>query len=141
MFEATGGLEAPLRRALAEAGVTAYRVNPARARAFARSTGAGWPRRTVSMPLFCADGARLDPSICAPEPEDWCEIRQLRVRRRQLVQDRSARGAAGQAEGAYARAWIARVLALLDAEITAVEAEIAAKIKASPWGARGLSAA
>ncbi|MDZ7906474.1 MAG: transposase [Cypionkella sp.] len=39
VFEATGGLEAPLRRALAEAGVTAYRVNPARARAFARSTG------------------------------------------------------------------------------------------------------
>ncbi|MDZ7905414.1 MAG: transposase [Cypionkella sp.] len=134
VFEATGGLEAPLRRALAEAGVTAYRVNPARARAFARSTGRLAKTDRVDAAVLREMGLRLDLSICAPEPEDLCEIRQLRVRRRQLVQDRTREVVrAGQAEGAYARASIARVLALLDAEITAVESEIAAKIKASPW--------
>ena len=38
-FEASGGWEAPLREALARAGVAAIRINPRRARAFALSLG------------------------------------------------------------------------------------------------------
>jgi len=38
-FEASGGYEAPLRAALATAGVPAIRINPRRARAFATSLG------------------------------------------------------------------------------------------------------
>lgn len=133
VFEATGGLEAPLRRALAQEGVTAIRVNPARARAFARSTGRLAKTDRVDAAVLREMGLRLDLPICPPDSEDISEIRQLRVRRRQLVQDRAREAVrAGRAEGAYAQASIARVLALLDAEITAIEADIAAKIAASP---------
>ena len=133
VFEATGGLEAPLRRALGNKGVVAYRVNPARARAFARSTGRLAKTDRVDAVVLREMGLRLDLPICAPESEDLIEIRQLRVRRRQLVQDRAREAVRkGQAEGAFAQASIARILAILDAEITAIEAEIATCIKASP---------
>lgn len=133
VFEATGGLEAPLRRALADAGVVAHRVNPARARAFARSTGKLAKTDRVDAVVLREMGLRLDLKVCAAETEDIIEIRQLRVRRRQLVQDRAREAVrAGQAEGGFAKASIARILAVLDAEITAIEAEIAACIKASP---------
>jgi transposase len=134
VFEATGGLESPLRRALAQAGVVAIRVNPARARAFARSTGRLAKTDRVDAAALREMGMRLDLPVCAPEPEELTEIRQLRVRRRQLVQDRTREVVrAGQAEGAYAQASIARVLAILNAEIATIEGEIAAKIKASSW--------
>lgn len=84
VFEATGGLEAPLRRALAQEGVAAIRVNPARARAFARSTGRLAKTDRVDAVVLREMGLRLDLPICAPESEDISEIRQLRVRRRQL---------------------------------------------------------
>lgn len=133
VFEATGGLEAPLRRALGSKGVAAYRVNPARARAFARSTGKLAKTDRVDAVVLREMGLRLDLPICAAESEDISEIRQLRVRRRQLVQDRAREAVRkGQAEGAFAKASIARVLAMLDAEIGIIEAEIAARIKASP---------
>jgi transposase len=133
VFEATGGLEAPLRRALAQAGVAAMRVNPARARAFARSTGRLAKTDRVDAMVLREMGLRLDLPICAPEPEEISEIRQLRVRRRQLVQDRAREVVrAGRAEGAYAQGSTQRVLAVLDAEIAAIEAEIAAKIAACP---------
>lgn len=133
VFEATGGLETPLRRALAQEGVAAYRVNPARARAFARSTGRLAKTDRVDAVVLREMGLRLDLPICAPESEDLIEIRQLRVRRRQLVQDRAREAVrAGQADGAYAQASISRILAMLDAEIDMIEAEIAACIKASP---------
>jgi len=96
VFEATGGLVAPLRRALAEAGVAAIRVNPARARAFARSTGR------------LAKTDRVDAAV----------LREM--------------GRAGRAEGVFAQASTQRVLALLETEIAAIEAEISAKIAASP---------
>jgi transposase len=133
VFEATGGLDAPLRRALAQEGVAAYRVNPARARAFARSTGRLAKTDRVDAMVLREMGLRLDLPICPPEPEELSEIRQLRVRRHQLVQDRTREVVRGQqAEGAFAKASIARVLALLEAEIAAIEVEIAAKIAASP---------
>ena len=54
VFEATGGYDRPLAAALAEAGVTHARVNPAQVRQFARATGVAaktdrvdarvWPR-------------------------------------------------------------------------------------------------
>ncbi|MDZ7906136.1 MAG: hypothetical protein U5N55_10435 [Cypionkella sp.] len=138
MFEATG-LESPLRRALAEAGVTAYRVNPARACRALRAVRGGW-RKTdrVDAAVLREMGRRLDPSIWRPSLKILCGNQAVagappsvgaRSHAREVVR-------AGQAEGAYARASIARVLAPLDAETTAVESEIAAKIKASPW-ARG----
>jgi len=138
VFEATGGLEAPLRRALAQEGVAAYRVNPARARAFARSTGRLAKTDRVDAMVLREMGLRLDLPICPPEPEELSEIRQLRVRRHQLVQDRTREVVRGQqAEGAFAKASIARVLALLEAEIAAIEVEIAAKSRRVQRRGRG----
>lgn len=133
VFEASGGLEGPLRRALAEAGVTAHRVNPARARAFARSLGRLAKTDRVDASVLREMGLRLDLPQCLPEPEEISDLRALRTRRRQLVQDRARETVRlGQAGSAMAAASIRRVLALLDAEVAAVEAALAALIKASP---------
>ena len=133
VFEATGGLEAPLRRALAGAGVMAHRVNPARARAFAQGLGRLAKTDRVDAAMLREMGVRLDLPICAPEPEEMSDLRALRTRRRQLVQDRARETVRlGQAGSALAAASIQRVLALLDAEVAALEAAIAAQIKASP---------
>lgn len=133
VFEATGGLEAPLRRALALAGVVAHRVNPARARAFARSLGRLAKTDRVDAAVLREMGCRLDLAVCAPEPEELSDLRALRTRRRQLVQDRAREMVRlGQAGSAYAEGSIRRVLALLDVEVAAVEAAITAAVKASP---------
>ena len=133
VFEATGGLEAPLRRALAGAGVMAHRVNPARARAFAQGLGRLAKTDRVDAAMLREMGVRLDLAVCAPEPEEMSDLRALRTRRRQLVQDRARETVRlGQAGSALAAASIQRVLALLDAEVAALEAAIAAQIKASP---------
>lgn len=133
VFEASGGVEAPLRCALAGAGVVAHRVNPARARAFARSLGRLAKTDRVDARTLCEMGRRLDLPVCAPEPEDLSAFRALRTRRHQVVQDRAREAVRLEQAGSdLARASIRRVLALLEAEIAALEAEIAARIKADP---------
>lgn len=133
VFEATGGLEAPLRRALAEAGVAAHRVNPARARAFARSLGRLAKTDRVDAGILREMGMRLDLPLCPPEPEELSELKALRTRRRQLVQDRAREKVRlGQAGSTCAAASIRRLLEVLDAEVAAVERALAEAIRADP---------
>lgn len=133
VFEASGGYETPLRVALAAAGVTALRVNPRQARAFA--TGLGQLAKTdrVDAAVLREMGLRLDLPDCPPETENMRKIRALQLRRRQLVSDRKReRQRLGQTGDAGTRASLQRVMRLLDGEIGKIEAAIARRVQACP---------
>jgi len=85
VFEATGAYDAVLRHALRQAGVPFARVNPARARAFAKAAGHLAKTDAIDARLLAQMGAglRLEPDP-APNPERE-RLAALHKRRDQLV--------------------------------------------------------
>ena len=80
-FEASGGYEAPLRAALAKAGVAAVRINPRRARAFATSLGRLAKTDRVDAGVIREMARRLDLPERPPESEELRRVRALQLRR------------------------------------------------------------
>lgn len=126
VLEATAPYDAALRRALTGAGVKCIRLNPSRARDFARAAG------------FLAKTDRIDAQMLACFPEAipveagdaWDDEREhlaaLSRRRDQLVEARAMdRTRSADAHPAELDS-LARHIAWLDAEILRVEAEIRA---------------
>ena len=131
-FEASGGYEAPLRTALAKAGVPAIRINPRRARAFAASLGRLAKTDRVDAGVIREMAARLDLPECAPEPEEVSQLKALQLRRRQLVEDaKREKTRLGQTSDKAMRMSVERVLRHLQREIAAIEAAITSGIAAS----------
>jgi transposase len=88
LFEATGRYDAALRRALAAAAIRFARVNPARARDFARATGVLAKTDRIDARVLAAMAQSLAP---APAQQDCPEREALLAahrRRDQLVQQR-----------------------------------------------------
>lgn len=132
-FEASGGYEAPLRAALAAAGVPALRVNPRRARAFATSLGRLAKTDRVDAGVLREMGRRLDLPECPPETAEMRRLKALQLRRRQLVGDaKREKTRLGQTADKGMQASLGRVLRLLDREVVRIEADIAALIAAAP---------
>jgi transposase len=118
LFEATGVYDSVLRRALAEAGVQHARVNPGRARDFARAAGFLAKTDPVDAVMLAAMAAALRPAqAIAPEAdrEKLC----ARVRRRdQLLAMRAMeRTRASETPDAFTREDIEAHLAWLDQRI------------------------
>ena len=131
-FEASGGYEAPLREALARAGVAAIRINPRRARAFATSLGRLAKTDRVDAGAIREMALRLDLPECPPESEELRVLKALRLRRRQLVEDaKREKQRRSQARDDAMRASVERVLRLLQREIGRLEAAIERHIAAS----------
>ena len=131
-FEASGGYEAPLRAALAKAGVAAVRINPRRARAFATSLGRLARTDRVDAGVIREMARRLDLPECPPESEELRRVRALQLRRRQLVEDAKRETTRrSQTRDATAGASLERVLHLLRQEIARIETEIARLIAGS----------
>lgn len=85
LFEATGVYDRTLRQALAEAGLAHARVNPGRARDFARAAGFLAKTDPVDAVMLAAMAATLRPS-CTPAPDaDREALAALTRRRDQLV--------------------------------------------------------
>lgn len=125
-FEASGGCEAPLRVALAAAGVPAIRINPRRARAFATSLGRLAKTDRVDAGVIREMALRLDLPECPPETEEVSQLKALQLRRRQLVEDaKREKVRLGQTSDKAMRASLGRVLRLLHREIARLEAAIA----------------
>jgi transposase len=129
-FEATAPYDTELRRALSEAGVTAFRVNPGQARDFAKS------RR------FLAKSDKIDARVLAlmgeeikltPEPafdEERERLQALHRRRDQLVEARAVeRGRLADVADEGERASLVRHLQWLDAEIGVIEARTKAALR------------
>jgi transposase len=133
IFEATGGYDRPLAAALAEAGVTYARVNPAQARQFARATGVVAKTDRVDAGVLAEMGARLELAPAVPPQPERRDLQALATRRRQVVgmrkQELTRRQ---QTQDPLARASIARVIAVFDGEIKNLDDRIAAAVAADP---------
>jgi transposase len=88
-FEATGGYENGLRRALLEAGIDTRRLNPARVRLYAKSLGRNAKNDRLDARLIAryAEAAATAPEILDPAREHLAE---LVSHRRRLIDERVA---------------------------------------------------
>jgi transposase len=129
LFEATGRYDRSLRTALAAAGIRFARVNPLRARDFARAAGFLAKTDAVDARMLAAMAERLRPNASPPVDADRERLRQMHRRRDQLVLMRKQeRTRASEAEHPQERQSIASHVAWLSAEIKAVEGRIRAII-------------
>ena len=85
VFEASGGYDRPLRTALDEAGVAHARVNPGRARDFAKAMGLLGKSDRVDARMLAEMGARLPLRRTEPLTPARRALQALAARRRQLV--------------------------------------------------------
>lgn len=129
LFEATAPYDTALRRLASEAGHVVLRVNPNRARAFARAAGYLAKTDAIDARMLAAMAQAI-----APEPEPAFDatreaLTALNRRRDQLVECRaSERGRRSDAQNEAERESLARHIAWLGAEIVAIERQIQALI-------------
>ena len=132
VMEATGIYDLALRRILSQHGIGYVRVNPARARDFARASGRLAKTDAIDAEMLAAMGAALK---LQPQPEDDDEASRLNGlgrRRDQLVAIRAMEKHHGEAADMAIQDSIAGHLAWLDQAIASIEAEIDGLIAASP---------
>jgi transposase len=126
LFEATGRYDRLLREALTAAGIRFARVNPARARDFARSAGFLAKTDAIDARMLAAMAQCLAPAAQPADDPARVQIARAHKRRDQLVrtrrQERTRRSECADADIA---ADIDAHLAWLDARIAAWDEEIA----------------
>jgi transposase len=133
LFEATGWYDLDLRQTLTMAGVRFARVNPARARDFARAAGflAKTDAVDAQMLAAMAQCLQLPPAEAASAARE--RLACLNKRRDQLVANRQQeRTRKRECPDPLWRQSIAAHLAWLDAAIEAIQAQIAAAIAQQP---------
>ena len=138
VLEATGGLEVRAAATLAAAGLPVAVINPRQVRHFARATG-----RLAKTDRLDAETIARFAQILRPEPRPLPDaasraLRELVVRRRQLVGLRTAEAQRlGPTAGEAARATIHHVLQAIEGALARVDEAIAELIQASPvWRAK-----
>ena len=137
VFEATGRYDAGLRHALAEAGIAFARVNPARARDFARAAGFLAKTDAVDARMLAAFGQCLTPPQQRGEDAERTGLAKAHKRRDQLVQARQQeRTRRTECDDPSLRADIEAHIAWLNERIAAWEAEIEGQIAQSETLAR-----
>jgi transposase len=88
VFEATGHYDAALRGALSEAGIAFARVNPARARDFARASGVLAKTDAVDARMLAAMAQSLTPAAAPAPAREREQLALAHKRRDQLVHQR-----------------------------------------------------
>lgn len=127
VFEATGGYDRTLRDALAAAGVRFARINPGRARDFARAAGFLAKTDKVDARMLAAFGQALKPGPDTPPDRAREKLGELVKRRDQLVKMRmQERVRRSEAPAGAMRDDIGDHLAWLDVRIKGIDAAIAA---------------
>jgi len=125
LFEATGVYDLKLRSALAPAGLTFARVNPAKARDFARSAGFLAKTDAVDARMLAMMAERLRPRPHVDRSDQRQALSSLTKRRDQLVATRQQERTRRQGEpDPAAIESIQRHIAWLDIEIKGIEARI-----------------
>ena len=137
VFEATGGYDHPLAMALSEVGAAYVRVNPGRARSFARSLSSGAKTDKVDARMLSKMGQALELSADAPMNQKRQELSALVTRRNQLVDARKReRTQIRQASNASIKASHNKIIDLLSDEIAEFDRAIAEFIAQSPEASR-----
>jgi transposase len=137
VLEATGGYEVPVVAALAAAGLSPAVVNPRQARRFAEGSGrlAKTDRIDASVLAHFAEAVRPEPRA-VPDAEARA-LGELLARRRQLVQMRVSEQHRLPTASGPVQKGIRHHIDYLDRQIKGVEADLAARVQASPaWRAR-----
>src|SRR5436305_2696408 len=134
VFEATGVYDHALAEALRQAGIGFARINPARARDFARAGGKLAKTDAIDARMLAAFARTMAPAAeqAAPEPARNA-LALLAKRRDQLVRMRAQeKNRRSETADRAMIERIARHLDFLDGEIKAIEVEIKTLIKAEP---------
>jgi transposase len=133
VFEATGTYDHELREALSQAGIRFARINPARARDFARASGLLAKTDPIDARMLAAFGRALQP---APEPAanpSRNALARLAKRRDQLVLMRAQeKNRRSEADDRAMADRIGRLIEVLNDEIAEIEVDIKVLIKAEP---------
>ena len=133
VLEATGGYEFPLMAALALQGVAFARVNPRFVRYFAKSLGMLAKTDKLDAKCLALFGERVRPEPTPLAGKNERRLNGLMLRRRQLVDARQKeRNRRHRAQEPEAKASLARSIAFLKAEITAIDQAIEALIADTP---------
>lgn len=134
VIEASGGLEADVMDAFARAGLPLSRVNPRRVRDFARASGVLAKTDALDARILAAFGEKMRPPVTVLPDEQTRHLEMLVARRRQLVEIRAMEVHHWRTAPASARPYIQKHLEWLDAEIEALEQEIARWVAQTPLG-------
>jgi transposase len=133
VFEATGSYDRKLAAALDEAHVAYVRVNPARARDFARAAGYLAKTDAIDARMLAAMGRALDLRRTEAVDATRTRLQALNKRRDQLVDARADdKKRRRQTHDPVALASIDRMLDWLQTEIAAIDTAIAELIDAAP---------
>jgi transposase len=133
VFEATGAYDRELAEALHQAGVRFARINPARARDFARAEGRLAKTDAIDARMLAAFARAMAPAAHqAPDP-DRHALAVLAKRRDQLVRMRAQeKNRRSESTDSAMIESVTRLLDFLTGEIKAIEVKIKALIRATP---------
>jgi transposase len=133
VYEPTNRYHRALEARLAAAGLPLAPVNPLKARRFAQALGLQAKTDRIDARMLAEMGLRLTPALQVPNPENMQHLKDLVAARRALVADRVADG---NRTGGHSLALLQRLArrrrAAIEADITRIEAAIAALIAADP---------
>lgn len=131
VFEATGVYDLELREALRQAGIRFARINPARARDFARASGQLAKTDPIDARMLAAFARAMQPATEQAAAPARNALARLAKRRDQLVLMRAQeKNRRSEAEDRAMAERIGRLIEFLDGEIEEIEAGIRALIKA-----------
>ena len=133
VFEATGVYDLELRKALERAGIRFARINPARARDFARASGQLAKTDPIDARMLAAFARAMKPATEQAINPARNALARLAKRRDQLVLMRAQeKNRRSEADDKAMAERIGRLVEVLDGEIAGIEADIKALIKAEP---------
>lgn len=133
VFEATGVYDRELREALRQAGIRFARINPARARDFARASGQLAKTDPIDARMLAAFARVMQPAAEQVATPARNALARLAKRRDQLVLMRSQeKNRRSEADDRTMAERISRLIKVLDGEIAEIDAEISALIKTEP---------
>ncbi|TQF26290.1 transposase [Bradyrhizobium sp. UNPF46] len=133
VFEATGVYDLELREALHRAGIRFARINPARARDFARASGQLAKTDPIDAQMLAAFARAMKPATEQAATPARNALAKLAKRRDQLVAMRAQeKNRRSEAEDRAMAERIARLIEVLNDEIAEIETEINALVKAEP---------
>jgi transposase len=129
-FEATGGYERGLLGALHAAGLPAARINPSRARDFARACGALAKNDRLDALMIARFAASLPPRLTEPDPSVDALAELVSVRRQLSEEITRAANQAEHALSVVVRRITKRRIRVLQADLKLIELEIAKAVAA-----------
>jgi transposase len=137
VLEATGGLEAPVAAALAEAGLPVAVVNPRQARDFAKATGQLAKSDALDARMLAHFAEAIRPALRPLPDAEQQRLAALLARRRQVVAMLVAERQRLSRALLAVRPRVEAHIVWLEAELAGLDGDLDAAIQASPvWRAR-----